>query len=248
MKHSLAWWSFVRGDMTPELLLRTAVELGYDGIELVEPEYWQLVRDHGLAIASIGGHASLTNGLNRRENHARIEQEILANLERAVSWQIPNLICFSGNRAGLDDERGAEYTAEGLSRVAQAAEAAGVTLVLELLNSKLDHPDYQCDRTAWGINVCRMVNSPRVRLLYDIYHMQIMEGDLIRTIQTYHPYIGHYHLAGNPGRHEPDATQEINYPPILSAIDATGYTGYMGHEYVPSGDTVAALKASRALI
>nr|MBA2678580.1 TIM barrel protein [Ktedonobacteraceae bacterium] len=166
------------------------------------------------------------------------------NLELAARWGIPNLICFSGNRAGLDDERGAEITAEGLRRVAKAAEDANVTLVLELLNSKVDHPDYQCDRTPWGVKVCQMVDSPRVKLLYDIYHMQIMEGDLMRTIREHHQWFGHYHLAGNPGRHEPDGTQEINYPPIFQAIASTGYTGYIGHEYVPTGDPIEALKAS----
>ena len=214
---------------------------------MAEPRYWPLIKDHGLHIASHGAHLSIEEGLNRREHHERIEREILASLELAVKWEIPNLICFSGNRAVLDDTVGAEQTAEGLLRVAREAEEAGVTLILELLNSKVDHPDYQCDKTAWGVNVCQRVNSPRVRLLYDIYHMQIMEGDLIRTIQQQHQWIGHYHLAGNPGRHEPDATQEINYPPILQAIASTGFTGYIGHEYVPVGDPVQALKDSFSL-
>src|SRR5581483_5913302 len=130
----------------------------------------------------------------------------------AEKWHIPNVIVFSGNRAGLDDQTGAEITAEGLSRVARIAEDAGVTLTIELLNSKVNHPDYQCDRTAWGVQVCQMVNSPRVKLLYDIYHMQIMEGDVISTIRAYHPYFAHYHTAGVPGRHEIDESQELYYP------------------------------------
>jgi hydroxypyruvate isomerase len=165
-----------------------------------------------------------------------------ANIRDAVQWGIPNLICFSGNRNGLDDTTGAEITAEGLRAVARDAEDAGVTLVLELLNSKVDHPDYQCDRTLWGLGVCRMVNSPRVKLLYDIYHMQIMEGDIIRTITDNHATFGHYHTAGNPGRNNIDDTQELNYAAIMRAILATGYQGYVGQEFIARGDPVAALR------
>jgi len=244
LKQSLAWWCFVPGAMTPEALLRTAAEIGYGAVELVPPEHWQLVREHGLRIASIAGHASIAEGLNRREHHERIEREILANLEHANQWTIPNLICFSGSRAGLSDAQGAEIAAEGLRRVAPAAEAAGVTLVLELLNSTIDHPDYQGDHTSWGAEVCRMVGSPRVKLLYDIYHMQIMEGDIISTIRAHSDLIGHYHAAGVPGRHEIDDAQELNYPAIARAIAATGYGGYIGQEFVPQGDPRAALKAA----
>ena len=243
IKQSIAWWCFARL-LTPQQLVRAAAEIGYAGIDLIEPEHWQLVKDHGLTIAAYGGHKSIAEGLNRREHHDRIEREILANLKQAERWGIPNLICFSGNRAGLDDPTGAEVTAEGLRRVAKAAEDAGVNLVLELLNSKVDHADYQCDRTAWGVAVCRMVESSRVKLLYDIYHMQIMEGDLIRTIRDNHAHFGHYHTAGNPGRNDLDETQEINYPPVMRAISATGYDGYVGQEFIPKGDPVAALKAA----
>jgi hydroxypyruvate isomerase len=166
----------------------------------------------------------------------------------AERWKIPILICFSGNRAGLDDETGAAQTADGLRRVAAAAEHAGVTLALELLNSRVNHPDYQCDRTAWGVKVCELVDSPAVKLLYDVYHMQVMEGDLIRTIQCHHPHIGHYHVAGNPGRHEPDDSQEIGYSAVYRAIRATGYTGFVGMEFTPRGDPVAALRAAFAQI
>jgi hydroxypyruvate isomerase len=242
IKQSVAWWCFVRGEMTPEKLVRAAAEIGYAGVEIVPPEHWPLAREHGLAIASILGHESIAAGLNRHEHHARIECEILANLKLAVQWGIPNLICFSGNRDGLDDAAGAEATAEGLRRVARAAEDAGVNLVLELLNSRVNHPDYQCDKTTWGVEVCRMVASPHVKLLYDIYHMQIMEGDIIRTINDNHAFFGHYHTAGNPGRNEIDDTQELNYPAIVRAIGATGYDGYLGQEFIPKGDPVAALK------
>lgn len=244
IRQSIAWWCFVPDLMTPETLLRSAVEIGYEAVELVPQQHWQAVKDHGLKIASIGGHTALTDGMNRRENRDRIAQELRANLDLAVQWGIPNLICFSGNRNGISDSEGAEITAETLRHVAPMAEDAGVTLVLELLNSKVDHPDYQCDHTAWGVQVCEAVNSPRVKLLYDIYHMQIMEGDIMRAIQQHHAHFGHYHTAGNPGRHEIDQSQEINYPPIMRAIAATGYTGFVGQEFIPLGDPAASLKAA----
>jgi hydroxypyruvate isomerase len=246
IKHSAAWWCFVRGEMTPERFVRTAAEIGYDAVEIVDPSYWQLVKDHSLAIASVVGHKTLVDGLNKRVNHARIAAELHENIAQAVRWGIPNLVVFSGNRNGLADDVGAEITAEGLRLVARAAEDAGVTLVLELLNSKVDHQDYQCDRTGWGVRVIQMVDSPRVKLLYDIYHMQIMEGDIIRTIRDSHAHFGHYHTGGNPGRNEIDATQELNYPAIVRAIEATGYDGYLGQEFVPKGDPVVALRDALA--
>jgi hydroxypyruvate isomerase len=242
IKQSIAWWCFARRGMIPEQLMRIAVEIGYEAVELIPQEHWSLAKDYGLRIASINGHTPIEKGLNRREHHVRIEQEIRRNLELAQRWNIANLIVFSGNRNGLDDSTGAKITAEGLQRVAGAAEEAGVTLVLELLNSKVDHRDYQCDHTAWGVEVCKMVGSERVKLLYDIYHMQIMEGDIIRTIRTYYPYFGHYHTAGNPGRHELDQRQELNYPAIIHAIRWTGYDGYLGQEFIPRGDVAAGLK------
>jgi hydroxypyruvate isomerase len=240
-KQSIAWWCFVPNALSPEMLVQAACEIGYSALELVPQEHWAMVRDAGLAISAIAGHASIPEGLNRRENHDRIEHELLANIELAQQWAIPNLICFSGNRAGLSDAEGAEICAEGLRRVASQAEAAGVTLVLELLNSKVNHQDYQCDTTPWGVQVCQLVGSPRVRLLYDIYHMQIMEGDIIRTISQHNAWFGHYHTAGNPGRNEIDDSQELNYPAIVRAIAATGYTGYVGQEFVPKGNPIIGL-------
>jgi hydroxypyruvate isomerase len=242
IRQSIAWWCFIPAKMTPQALLRVAADIGYEGIDLVDQDQWQLVKDHGLKIASIRGHESLTDGLNRRENGARIERELFANIKLAEQWDIPVLVCFSGNRDGLPDQAGAEMTAQNLRRVAKAAENAGVTLAVELLNSKVDHPDYQCDRTAWGVQVCQMVDSPAVSLLYDIYHMQIMEGDVIRTIQDNHRCFGHYHTAGNPGRNEIDDSQELNYPAIMRAIAATDYTGYVAQEFIPNGDPVQSLK------
>jgi hydroxypyruvate isomerase len=247
IKQSIAWWCYARGEMTPEQLVRTAAEIGYSGAELVPPEHWQLVRDHGLIVNAVVGHASIAEGLNRREHHDRIEREILGNLRQAERWGIPTLLCFSGNRAGLDDQQGAEVAAEGLRRVARAAEEAGVTLVLELLNSKVNHADYQADHTAWGVQVCGMVGSPRVKLLYDIYHMQIMEGDVIRTIQEHNQWFGHYHTAGNPGRHEIDDSQELCYPAIVRAIAATGYDRFQGQEFIPTRGTAETLREAFAI-
>jgi hydroxypyruvate isomerase len=241
IKQSVSAWCFER-TLSPRDLAQTLAEIGYAGVDLVGQEHWALFKEHGLAIAAVNGHHSIEQGLNRRENHDRIEREITANLELAVHWGIPNLIVFSGNRAGVDDAAGAEISAEGLRRVAGAAEDAGVTLVMELLNSKVNHPDYQADRTAWGVQVCNLVSSPCVKLLYDIYHMQVMEGDIIRTIQDHHIYFGHYHTAGNPGRNEIGAAQELYYPAIMRAILATGYDGYVGQEFIATGDPVAALK------
>ncbi len=243
-KASLTWWSFANRGVGDDELIQAAAGLGYDGIELADEALWPAITDAGLAIASHRGHDTLESGLNQLKNHDRIEREILANIELAQRWGRPVLICFSGNSEGLSAEAGIEHTALGLSRVAKAAEDAGATLALELLNSKVNHPDYQCDRTAWGLAVIERVNSPAVRLLYDVYHMQVMEGDVIRTIDAHHDAFAHYHVAGNPGRHEPDATQELWYPAIYEAIIATGYQGYVGMEYVPKGEPVASLRAS----
>ncbi len=243
IKQSLAWWCFGRS-LAPDDLIAAAARIGYAGVEMCPQELWPKVREGGLRIITQGGHASLTDGLNKRENHDRIEREINANLELAQKWDIPALIVFSGNREGLPDDKGMEITAEGLQRVAKAAEDAGVTLVLELLNSKVNHPDYQCDRTDWGVAVCKAVNSPRVKLLYDIYHMQIMEGDVISSIHSNISHIGHFHTAGVPGRHDLDETQELYYPAIMRAIAATGYDGYVGQEFTPKGEPIAGLESA----
>jgi hydroxypyruvate isomerase len=241
---SFTWWSFVDRGVEAGELIRAAARIGYDGIELADEEYWPAIVDAGLAIASHRGHATLESGLNARQNHDRIERELLASIALAQQWGNPVLICFSGNRNGLSDEEGIENTALGLSRVARAAEEAGVTLALELLNSKIDHPDYQCDHTAWGLEVVRRVASPAVKLLYDVYHMQVMEGDVIRAIETHHDAFAHYHIAGNPGRQEPDLTQELWYPAIYTAIARTGFAGWVGMEYLPRADPIASLQAA----
>ncbi len=244
INQSICYGCFTRDDASPEQVIREAARIGYKSVEMAPPEYWSLVRENGMRVAIIVGHQSLPDGLNKRENHDRIEQEILGNLEVAAANDIPGLICFSGNREGKSDEEGRDNTIEGLLRVAKAAEDKGVNLCIELLNSKVNHPDYQCDRTPWGVEVCKGVNSPRVQLLYDIYHMQIMEGDLIRTIQESIDYIGHFHTAGNPDRKDLDDEQEIYYPPVMRAIAETDYDLYIGHEFVPKGDPLAAMQAA----
>ncbi|HID55497.1 TPA: xylose isomerase [Candidatus Poribacteria bacterium] len=241
IKQSIAWWCFARR-VEPMELIKKAAQIGYASIEMLPREYWDAVLDHGMKIAIIGGHGTLTDGLNRRENHDRIEEELSRNIELAAQYGIPSLICFSGNRRGLPDDEGIQITAEGLKRVAKTAEEKGVRLCLELLNSKVNHPDYQCDHTWWGVEVCKAVNSPAVKLLYDIYHMQIMEGDLIRTIKENIDYIGHFHTAGNPGRHDLDDEQEINYRAVMKAIAETNYDGFVGHEFTPKGDPIEALE------
>jgi hydroxypyruvate isomerase len=221
--------------------LRAAQSIGYAGVELAEQEVWQSIRDAGLEIVAIKAHESLANALNSRGHFSALRAEIETSIAVAERWGIPNLLCFSGNRSA-EGQSGAEITADHLRTLAPIAEAANVTLLLELLNSKIDHIGYECDSTAWGVKVVEMVGSPRVKLLFDIYHMQIMEGDLIRTIRTHASHFGHYHTAGNPGRSDLDDSQEIHYPGIMRAISDVGYDGYIGQEFMPRGDPIAALR------
>ena len=245
IKQSVSWWCFANRGINDTALLQSIKSIGYEAVELIDVALFQQARDCGLTIATHQGHQSIDRGLNDLTQHARIECELHETLALAQKYEILNLVVFSGNRRpGLSEEEGWENTAIGLKRIAKAAEDAGVTLILELLNSKRDHRGYQCDRTAWGVEVCCSVASPRVKILYDIYHMQIMEGDLIETIGEHHKVFGHYHTAGVPGRNDLDAVQEINYPGVLRAIAQTNYDGYIGHEFIPKSDPVAALKAA----
>jgi hydroxypyruvate isomerase len=245
IKQSACWGCFCRGGVTPEQLIAAAKRIGCASIEMGPHDQFQAIRDAGLEIAIFGAHKSLTDGLNKRENHARIEDEILASLELAEKFQVPSVLCLSGNRyPGVDDLVGAEICAEILAKVAPAAEAKGITMCMELLNSRVNHPLYMCDSTEWGVHVCKMVNSPRVKLLYDIYHMQIMEGDLIRTIRDNIQWIGHFHTAGNPGRNDMDENQEIYYPAIARTVAELDYDGFVGHEFGPKGEPLAALQAA----
>lgn len=248
IEQTFSWDGFVRTGIAPEALARGAAAIGYAGVELAPPETWPLIRDHGLRIISLTGHPLAPAGLNDPAQFPAIESSIHRALEQAQAWRIPYVLCFSGNRRGIPPDEAAEITAEHLRRLTPACAEADVTLVLELLNSKSADRDYEADHTAWGARVCDLVNDPRVRLLYDIFHMQIMEGDLIRTIRTYAPVIGHYHTAGNPGRHDLDEAQEIGYPAVVRAIAETGHSGFIGHEFFPKHDALTSLRHAYELV
>jgi len=185
------------------------------------------------AMVSQAGPGGIPKGWNRVDNHSWLIPAYEERITQVAAEKWPNVICFSGNRDGLGDQEGLENCAKGLKQLMPAAEKAGVTVCMELLNSKVNHPDYQCDHTPWGVKLVQMVGSPRFKLLYDIYHMQIMEGDVIHTIRDNHQHIAHYHTAGVPGRHEIDESQELFYPAVMKAIVDTGYTGYVAQEFVP---------------
>ena len=226
--------------------------MGYVAIELWErgPDFAEVValaKKHGLAIATMSGHGSLP-GLNDASQHDRIEAELRESIDIAAEVGIPGVICFSGNRrAGISEDASIATTAAGFRRIAPYAEKKGVNLNLELLNSKVDHPGYECDHSAWGIAVCEQVNSPNVKLLFDIYHMQIMEGNIISTIRDNIQWIGHFHTAGVPGRRDFDDTQESNYAGICHAIAESGYNYYVGHEFKPKGNVYEALRKAFAI-
>jgi hydroxypyruvate isomerase len=243
-KLSVTRWPFHK--FTLDELSQMARELGLDSVELLEPDEWAVPKRYGLTCAM--GYATvpnpearLTQGFNRVENHAWLIPAYQRAIPLAAAAGVPNVICFSGSRAGQSDDEGRAVCARGLAPLVPIAERHGVTLCMELLNSKVDHPDYQCDHTAWGVALAKQINSERFKLLYDIYHMQIMEGDVIRTIRDNHRYIGHYHTGGVPGRHEIDSSQELNYPAIMRAIGESGFTGYVAQEFVPTRDPRASL-------
>jgi hydroxypyruvate isomerase len=240
LKQSVARWCYK--ETTIEELCRNGVEMGLSGIDLVQPEDWPTVKKHGLVPSMVYGSGTIPDGWNRKENHDRLVKETQAGLERAAAAKLPNLITFSGNRKGLSDEQGKQNCIEGLRRVKKMAEDSDVTICLELLNSKINHPDYQCDHTAWGVDVIKGVDSPRVKLLYDIYHMQIMEGDIIHTIRDNIQYIGHFHTGGVPGRHELDDTQELQWRTVATAIADLNFQGYFAHEFVPTRDPMTSLR------
>jgi hydroxypyruvate isomerase len=232
--------------MSLEDICRAAADIGFAAVEFWGPaedfeQQVALAKRYRLRVASFTGHSA--GGLNDRADHDLVEGQLKTSIQLAAKHDIPGVICLSGNRqAGRTQDEAIEITAEGLARIAPYAEEKGVNVNLEVLNSKVNHPGYDCDHTAWAVAVCRKVNSPRVRVLYDIYHMQIMEGDVIRTIRDNIQWIGHFHTAGNPGRHDLDDTQELNYAGICRAIAATDYQLYLGHEFAPTGDPVEALK------
>lgn len=222
-------------------MCREAVKLGVVGIDLVGPETFPTLKKYGLVPTMVPGGSGIKAGINDKKNHAAVDVKMREAINAAADAGAPNVIVLSGDRQGLTDEQGLDNSVLFLNNIKKLAEDRNVTLCMELLNSKVNHPGYMCDRTSWGVEVCKRVGSPRVKLLYDIYHMQIMEGDIIRTIQQNIQYFGHFHTAGNPGRHEFDETQELYYPPICKAIADLGFQGYLAHEYTPTKDALPTL-------
>jgi len=250
VKQSVCYPILKPGEMSFDDLFRASAEIGYSAVEMwgrgqCFDEVVAAAKKHGLVVASMVGHGG---GLNDRARHDRVEAELRESIDLAAAHGIPGLICMSGNRMPhVSENEAIDAVADGFRRVAPYAEKKGVNLNLELLNSKVDHAGYQCDHTAWAMAVIERVGSPRVRMLYDIYHMQIMEGDVIRTIRDHIQWIGHFHTAGNPGRNDMDDTQELNYAGICRAIAETGYDLYVGHEFKPRGDVIEALRKAYAL-
>jgi hydroxypyruvate isomerase len=246
LRQSVSRWCYRKIEM-PEFC-RAVAAMGLTAIDLLEPAEWPIVRDHGLTCSmGYGGGGSIRDGLNNRANHDSIVNNLIDAMPRAAAMGVPNLITFFGNRQGRNDREGGDNCIAGLNRLKAAAEQHGITICVELLNSKVDHADYQGDRTAFGVEVVSAVNSPRVKLLYDIYHMQIMEGDVIRTIRQHHQHIAHYHTGGVPGRHELDDTQELQWPSICRAIADTGFKGFLAHEFVPTRDPLTSLREAVSL-
>jgi hydroxypyruvate isomerase len=248
LKQSVCRWCY--NGMQLDKLAAECVKLGYKSVELLLPPEVLVVKKHGLTCAVIGG-ADIANGLNRESNHPKILDQLRTRIEFAAGNGVPNVICMSGNRTikgqTISDEEGMDVCAKGLKQVVGLAEEKKVTLIMEGLNSKVDHKDYMYDKTEWGVQLCKKVGSPRFKLLYDIYHMQIMEGDVIATVKKHKDFIAHFHTGGVPGRHEIDETQELNYPAIVKAILATGFDGFLAQEFIPKRDPVTSLKEAHKI-
>jgi len=224
-----------------EQTAKLLVEMGLVGRDLVGRADWDVLRKHGLVATMVPGAGAIKQGLNDKSQHARFLDDFRKNIAAAAEYKWPNVICMAGDRSAAGEEEGMENCRTILQEAVKIAEDYGVTICMEMLNSKVDHPGYMCDNYAWAFELCRRVNSPRFKLLFDIYHMQIMEGDLIATIRKNIQHIGHFHTAGVPGRHELDENQEIYYPAVMRAIVETGYQGYVAHEYTPVREAIASL-------
>jgi len=244
INHSVCAWCY--GGISLDDLCKASKQIGIQSIDLVAPNEFATLKKYGLTcamVASNGSEWGISKGFNRVEHHDKLEEYFKYYIDETAKAGFTNLICFSGNRNGLSDQEGLENCAKGLKRLIPYAEKKKVTLVMELLNSKVDHHDYQCDRSAWGVDLCKAVGSENFKLLYDIYHMQIMEGDVIHTIRDYHQYFAHYHTGGVPGRNEIDESQELYYPAIMKAIYDTGFKGFVAQEFIPKHtDKLASLK------
>jgi hydroxypyruvate isomerase len=242
INHSVCRWTF--GHLSLDELCNTVKQVGFSAIDLIGPKDWQTLKNHGVYSSMCNGaEISLTEGWNDKQYHATLIKNYTDHIDLVAKAGYKNLICFSGNRKGIDDETGMKTCEEGLKKILPIAEKKGVLVIMELLNSKVNHKDYMCDHTAWGVELCKRIGSENFKLLYDIYHMQIDEGDIIRTIQDNHQYLAHYHTGGVPGRHEIDETQELNYTAIMKAIKNTGFKGYVAQEFIPTKqDKVASLR------
>ncbi len=241
LKQAVCKGVFKGANLDLDGMCREAARLGAWGMDLVGPEEFHTLKKHGLVPTMVRGVTGIKRGVNDKTAHADYEPKMIETIKAAGKAGAPNVIILAGDRARLSDEQGLDNSVLFLNKIKAAAEDNQVTLCIELLNSKVNHPGYMADSTAWGVEVCKRVNSPRVKLLYDIYHMQIMEGDVIRTIRENFQYIGHFHTAGNPGRNEFGPEQELNYPGICKAIADLGFTGYLAHEYTPTRDPLGTL-------
>ena len=242
IRHSVCRWCY--NDTPLEKLCEAVKPMGITAIDLVGPKEWDVLKRNGLDSSMCNGaELNLVDGWNDPKFHPQLIKNYVEMIPLVAQAGYKNLICFSGSRRGMDDEKGLKNCVEGLQKILPLAEKNGVVIHMEVLNSKVNHPDYMADNTPWTIELCKRLDSENFKILYDIYHMQVMEGDIIQTIRDHHQYFGHYHTAGVPGRNEIDETQELHYPAIIRAIVETGYTGYLAQEFIPKGaDKLAALR------
>lgn len=239
LKQSVCRWCYSKIDV--EDFAKECARLNVQSVDLADPKEWPVYKKYGLVPTMIGGGTTISDGFNRKENHEGIAARFRESVNRGIENGAPSIIVFSGNRRGMSDEEGLENCVIGLKQVMPLAEDKNLLVCMELLNSKVDHKDYMCDHTKWGVELVKRVDSPNFKLLYDIYHMQIMEGDVIRTLKDNLQYIGHLHTGGNPGRNEIDESQELNYKAISKAVVEMGYKGYMAHEFIPKRDPMVSL-------
>ena len=242
INHAVCRWCYQ--DIPLEKFARACKEMGIQAIDLLKPSEWDTVEKEGLVCSmATDDFANISEGFNNKKNHKKLQKAYKGLIKKAADHNIKNVICFSGNRNGMDEETGIKNCVTGLTPLLEFAEKRNVNLVMELLNSKVDHKDYMCDNTGWGVKLAKALGKPNFKLLYDIYHMQIMEGDVIRTIRENHQYLNHYHTGWNPGRNEINNSQELYYPAIMEAIAATGFEGYVAQEFIPTyADKLAALR------
>ena len=241
IKQSVCGGCLRKARMDAEQTASLLTKMGVVGRDLVGRDDWPLLKKHGLVATMVSGAGSIRKGLNDKSMHPKFLDDFKNNIKAAAEYKWPNVICMAGDRKGISDEEGMDSCHTILKEAVKIAEDHQVTICMELLNIRVNHPGYMCDKSTWGFELCRRVDSPRFKMLYDIYHMQIMEGDLIATIRKNIKYIGHFHTAGVPGRHELDENQEIYYPAVMRAIVEAGYTGYVAHEYTPVRDPVESL-------